>query len=109
MDRLRVQEANGVMLKRAASGAAFPLPSQDLGWESGTWERWGQVLGDWIAYLTLTLSTILSLIQVPTGRGWPESVEIIGLVAVAAGWVFWMYTRTPQPRRDHAWLMTIYF
>src|SRR5206468_5854895 len=33
----------------------------------------------------------------------------IALVVIAAAWVFWMYTRSPQPRRDHTVRMIVYF
>jgi signal transduction histidine kinase len=109
MDRLSVQGASGVMSQRVVPGSASPLLAQDSGSGSGSWERWGRVLADWIPYLTLTIATILSLIRTPPGQTWSESGLTIALVAVAAGWVFGMYTRAPQPRRDHPARMIVYF
>src|SRR5689334_15926970 len=98
MDRLSAQGGSGVMSKPAVSGSAAPLPARNAGSDSGsgTWERWGRGLADWIPYLTLTVATILSLIRTPPDQAWSESWQTIALVAVAAGWVFGMYTCAPK-------------
>ena len=47
-----------------------------------TWERWNEWIVAWVPYLTLALSTALSL---PTlGDTWTQRIVILGLVAVAA-------------------------
>lgn len=72
-----------------------------------TWERWSETLVDGLPYLTLTISTIVSLFQ-------PEQtvlarVETTAWAALAATWVFFMYTRTPTPRHLHSTRMRVYF
>ncbi|HJZ47173.1 MAG TPA: hypothetical protein VKE41_08405 [Roseiflexaceae bacterium] len=64
------------------------------------WERWSQAIAGWTPYLTLAISTILSLFQPRQ-----TSTERLGtavLVALTAAWVFLMYTRAPTPRRNHS-------
>jgi signal transduction histidine kinase len=75
--------------------------------EESAWERWGKALADWTPYVTLGASTILSLLQ--PGQTWTDSVETAALVALAAAWVFFMYTRAPEPRRAHSVRMIVYF
>jgi signal transduction histidine kinase len=71
------------------------------------WGRWNQVLAGWTPYITLAASTILSLIQ--PGQTWTGRVETAALVALAAAWVYLMYTRAPEPRRAHSVRMVVYF
>jgi signal transduction histidine kinase len=71
------------------------------------WERWGQALADWIPYIALAISTILSLIQ--SNQTWTEYTGTFALVALAAAWVFFMYTRAPTPRHAHRVRMFLYF
>jgi signal transduction histidine kinase len=73
------------------------------------WERCSRAVVDWIPYLTLTVSTILSLGLTRGGQTWAERVGNAALVAVAAAWVYVMYTRAPTPRRDHPRRMAVYF
>jgi signal transduction histidine kinase len=70
------------------------------------WERWSQAFGNWIPYLTLALSTILSLAR--PGQATPERLWTVALAAAAAAWVFFMYTRAPEPRCGSV-RMLIYF
>lgn len=67
------------------------------------------MLPDWLPYITLAFSTLLSLILSPARRSWPETVATIALVMLAAAWVYGMYTRAPQPRRDHTARVVVYF
>jgi signal transduction histidine kinase len=71
------------------------------------WERCGQVIGNWLPYFTLAISTVLSLIQ--PGQTRSESGGTIALVALAAAWVFALHTRAPKPRRAHPMRMVVYF
>jgi len=71
------------------------------------WNNWSQVIGNWLPYLSLAISTILSMIQ--PGQTWTTRTETVIEVAVAAGWVFWMFTRVPEPRRAHSTRMIVYF
>lgn len=71
------------------------------------YERWGDRLTDWCPYVTLALSTILSL-------AWSRDSDSgrllsAGIVALAAAWVLLMYTRTPPPKKDHPARMIVYF
>lgn len=91
MNRLNGKERVGVMSQ--------PIDS--------AWERWSQRLADWIPYLTLAFSTILSLVQ--PDQSWTERVGTAAWGALAAAWVLWMYTRAPAPRRAHSVRMILYF
>src|SRR5262245_54486479 len=71
------------------------------------WDNWGQVIGNWRAYLSLAISRILSMIR--PGQAWATRAETAIGVAMAAGWVFGMFTRVPEPRRAHSTRMFIYF
>ncbi len=72
-----------------------------------TWERWNLLLSRWIPYATLAASSLLALPQPSLGGG--DRLTILGLVALAAAWVYLMYTRTPEPRRAHQARMRVYF
>ena len=71
------------------------------------WERWSQAIADWLPYSTLTISMFLS--QVQPGQAMMERGQTAALVIAAALWVWFMYTRTPKPRRAHSARMAIYF
>src|SRR5262245_5091562 len=73
------------------------------------WERCSRAVVDWIPYLTLVLSTILSLGLTRGGQSWAERGLTAALVALAATWVYGMYTRAPAPRRAHPRRMAVYF
>jgi signal transduction histidine kinase len=58
------------------------------------WERWGQRIGDWFPYVTLAVSTVLGLIQ--PGQTWREFSRTAALAALAALWVYVLYTRASK-------------
>lgn len=69
------------------------------------WERGYEKALAWMPYVTLSISTILSL----TAQGpWRERAITLGLAAVAAAWVFVVYTITASRRRKQSWLR-LYF
>jgi signal transduction histidine kinase len=71
------------------------------------WERWSQMIGDWLPYVTLAISTILSLLQ--PGQTWTESLGTLALAALSAVWVFLMYTRAPTDKHAQPVRMIVYF
>lgn len=74
---------------------------------ASAWERWGERLESWSPYLTLAIAALLSLAQ--PGQSWATHLVTSLWVALAAAWVFVMYTRAPEPRREHRLRMRIYF
>jgi signal transduction histidine kinase len=71
------------------------------------YERWSDRLIDWCPYVTLGLSAAMVLAWSTDGIG--ERLVTAGLVAVAALWVFFGYTRAPRPRKGHPPRMIAYF
>lgn len=71
------------------------------------WERCAKALNAWIPYVTLAISTLLSLIQ--PHQTVTSRLGTALLVALAAAWVFFMYTRARQPRRERPARMALYF
>ena len=72
-----------------------------------SWERFGNALVGWCAYVTLAIGTVLSL----TLPSWVSS-EVLGtlvLVAISVAWVYLMYTRAPMPKTAHPGRMAIFF
>lgn len=74
---------------------------------ASAWERWGQALENWAPYLTLAIAALLSLAQ--PGQDWAAHLGTAIWVGLAGAWVFVMYTRVPEPRRERLWRMRIYF
>jgi signal transduction histidine kinase len=70
-------------------------------------ERCVKALVEWIPYVTLTISTLLNLIQ--PGQTSAARVETAAWAALAAGWVFVLFTRAPEPRTAHPGRMALYF
>ena len=71
------------------------------------YERWNDRLVDWCPYVTLAVSSVLSLTSSTDNAG--ERLLTAGLVAVAALWVYLGYTRAPRPRKAHPARMIVYF
>ena len=80
---------------------AVPAPGRS------SYERWSDRLTDWCGYVTLAMSSILALVFSTGAIG--ERLVTAGLVAIAALWVYFGYTRAPQPRRAHHLWMGLYF
>src|SRR5215471_9094324 len=74
---------------------------------SGTWEvRYYRFL-EAAPYVLLAISTVLSQASTtPTVR---ERVTVVGLAALAAGWVYVMVTRPSQRWRERTGPMLVYF
>lgn len=72
-----------------------------------SYERWSDRLTDWCPYITLAISSVLALAFSTETVG--ERLVTAGLVAIAALWVYFGYTRAPQPRRAHHLWMALYF
>ena len=86
------------------SGSPAMTPSAHT---PSTFERWNDRLTDWCGYVTLALSSVLALLMSSGAIG--ERLVTAGLVAIAALWLFFGYTRAPQPRRAHHLWMALYF
>jgi signal transduction histidine kinase len=71
------------------------------------WEQRLQALVGWCAYGTLAISTILYLLA--PARSTVEQLITLVLVAVAAVWVYLLFTRTLKPRREHRLRMLVFF
>jgi signal transduction histidine kinase len=78
-------------------------------WQSAnfSWERWDRVIGEWVPYLTLALSAILS--QISAGQDWSERAGTAGLITVSVVWVFLLFSRSPKPREGQRLRMRVYF
>ena len=71
------------------------------------WERWNDRLLGWCAYVLLAIPTVLVVLGAtrdPAGR--PITLAI---VALAAAWIFLVFTRLPMPRQAHRLQMRVYF
>ena len=62
---------------------------------------------DWVAYLTLAASTVFALLRPDRQPG--ERLLTLVLVIVATVWVYVMFTRVPEPRRERRRRMVVYF
>lgn len=71
------------------------------------WERWSKALVAWAPYVTLGIAVVLSLIR--PGQTWRVRSETAVLVGLAAAWVWFMYTRAPQPPSRQPGRMAVYF
>ena len=72
-----------------------------------TWEQWGHRIGNSLPYVTLAAALILAWLQ--PGQDARHRMETTLLAALAAGWVFLLYTRAPAHRREHPLRMIIYY
>ncbi len=75
--------------------------------DRSSYERWSDRLTDWCPYVTLAMSSILVLAF--SEESVAERLVTAVLVAIAALWVYFGYTRAPQPRREHRLWMGLYF
>ena len=75
--------------------------------DRSSYERWSDRLTDWCPYVTLAMSSILVLAF--SEESVAERIVTAALVAIAALWVYFGYTRAPQPRREHRLWMGLYF
>jgi signal transduction histidine kinase len=71
------------------------------------WERRGHLFGSWLPYVTLGSASILFLIL--SRQTWQERGVTLALAALAAGWVYGMYTRLKSDRSAQQLRMIVYF
>jgi signal transduction histidine kinase len=92
----------------ARPGAAGVASVADPGLDEARtrWERWNDASLEWIAYILLAVSTAFALLR--ADRYPYERLITLGLVGVTAAWIFFLYTRSPTPRRDHPVQMLVY-
>ena len=82
-----------------ATTPSLPAPS--------SYERWSDRLTDWCPYVTLAVSSALSLAW---SKGSSDGrLVTVALIALALMWVYFGYTRVPQPREAHQARMIPYF
>jgi signal transduction histidine kinase len=74
---------------------------------SESWEQRYQRLIGWCAYALLATSTILSFLQPAISAA--DRAITLGIAALAAVWVYALYTRAPQPRRERRARMVVFF
>ncbi len=77
-------------------------PAQEL-----AWEQWARRIGNGLPYVTLAAALILAWLE--PGQEGRRRLETTLLAALAAGWVFWLYTRAPANRRAHPRRMLAYY
>ena len=71
------------------------------------WERFGDAMVGWCGYVLLVPATVIALLAGPKDPGW--QVTTIAIAALAAGWIYLMFTRLPAPRQAHRLRMGIFF
>jgi signal transduction histidine kinase len=73
-------------------------------------ERWERYLDrgvEVLPYILLLGSTAFTMIQ--PDQTWAERLIILGLAAVAAAWMLWMFTLRPPAWRHRTGLMVVYY
>jgi signal transduction histidine kinase len=71
------------------------------------WERWNAASMESVAYISLAASTVFAMLRPDRAAG--ERVVTLAVVALAAVWVYVLFTRAPKPRIDHRGRMIAYF
>jgi len=69
------------------------------------WERGFDQVVEWVPYVTLLISLVLSQLA---GSTWTDRLISIGLATAAAAWVLFMFTLQCDRRKDQRW-MRLYF
>jgi ABC-type multidrug transport system fused ATPase/permease subunit len=72
-----------------------------------SWERWLQRLTDSVAYATLVASSALAVLSGQEGGA--ELFVTLVTAALAALWVYVLYTRAPAPRTTQRVRMDVFF
>ncbi len=79
-----------------------PDPSTGLLEESGAWETPFDMVLEWAPWATLLVGLVLEVLN---AIGDPSRLPLtLGLAALAAGWVLFMYTRAGPRREDQRWM-----
>src|SRR5262245_65895921 len=71
------------------------------------WERFGDAMLDWGAFILLTFATFLGV-----SAGSPDLVWRLTTLAIALGaavWIYVFYTRRPMPNREHLLRLDVFF
>ena len=81
-----------------------------------SWERFGDAMLDWGGYVLLGFATLLAMSagdpSLPAGVSDPDPVwrlTTLAIVALAAAWMYVMYTRRPLPNADHRLRIDVFF
>lgn len=72
-----------------------------------TWELWSRRVASTLPYVTLAVALALAWLQ--PGMDLRRLIQTTLLAALAAGWVFWLYTRAPAARRERPQWALVYF
>jgi signal transduction histidine kinase len=71
------------------------------------WERFGDVLVARCGYVLLASATVLGLLEGPGDTTF--RLTTFAIAAAAAAWIYVLFTRLPEPRRDDRVRMVVFF
>ena len=71
------------------------------------WERWNDRLLGWCAYILLAIPTVLMVLGATRDAGGRPMT--LAIVAVAAAWIYLLFTRLSMPRQAHRLRMHVFF
>ncbi len=71
------------------------------------WERIGDAMVGWCGYLLLAPPTVIALVAGTGDLAWLATT--LAIAAVAAGWIYLMFTRLPPPRQAHRLRIGVFF
>ena len=71
------------------------------------WERFGDAMVGWCGYVLLVPPTIYAIFAGAGDPAWLATT--LAIAAVAAGWIYLMFTRLAPPRQAHRLRMGIFF
>mgnify|MGYP000866833003 CR=1 FL=1 len=72
-----------------------------------SWERSGFLFANLLPYGTLIAALVLAWVQ--PGQSWQQRGEVLLLTALAAAWVYFLYTRACRDRWAQPLRMIVYF
>src|SRR4029078_1973898 len=72
-----------------------------------SWERFGDAMLDWGGYVLLALATFLGISAGVPDLAW--RLTTLGIAAWAAAWMYVLYTRQPEPNKDHLLRLDVFF
>jgi signal transduction histidine kinase len=71
------------------------------------WERFGDAMVGWCGYALLVPPTVLAVLNGIGDPAWLAAT--LAIAALAAGWIYLMFTRLPPPRQAHRLRMAVFF
>ena len=72
------------------------------------WERFGDAMVGWCGYVLLVPPTVVAVLdRNRSDLAWQAAT--LAIAAVAAGWIYLMFTRLPPPRQAHRLRMGVFF